>query len=545
MRRRSGDVSFLAFFLKWAELKRWKVPALHVRICRWLERFERTGVLLAFRGAAKSNILGCWIAFRLWKNRNYHGLVQGADDKLARKVSRHAKDVIRRHPWLSVENMINPADWALERFSVMGNEDPRDPSCAAHGIMSNVTSSRADEAINDDVEVPKNIKTPEAREKLRERLDEQTHILVPGGRKLYVGTPHTHNSLYEQLAAEGAEVLKIPLFEHHVRYEDKSTTKQRRFAFDFEPDDEGLYVFHGKKLLTEGKHYRVQKRAVVFERAPAGVVDIYAGNNWPERFDRKEIAFRRDECRTLNAWDSQYQLEAKPVHEVRLDPERLIVYDVEPEITIANGEVRMMLADVRIVGAVLYWDPALGKPGTHDSVSSVVLTDERGNLYWQLAADLKGDVYDEDNHANSQCHQVRALAVRFQLENVHVETNGPGAFIPPLLRRALAGTGCGVIEVQRLPDQAKHKYILDALEPPLSGQFLWAHESLLATKLPAQMRDWIPGVQGQEDDFIDSGAGAVKQTPIRIGKVIGNVKSLERKRWRPDSGVHEVQVDLH
>lgn len=503
-------------------------------------------MLLAFRGAAKSNILGCWIAFKLWKNRNYHGLVQGADDKLARKVSRHAKDVIRRHPWLAKENMVNVADWALERFSVLGNEDPRDPSCAAHGIMSNVTSSRADEAINDDVEVPKNIRTIEARDRLRERLDEQTHILVPGGRKLYVGTPHTHDSLYEQVAAEGAEVLKIPLFAYAVRYEDKATLKQRRFPFNFEPeDDEDLYVFHGLKLLREGIDYKVGKQAIVFDSAPGGLVDIYAGNNWPERFDRKEIAFRRSECRTINAWDSQYQLEAKPVHQVRLDPDRLIGYDAEPSITVANGEVRMLLGSVRVVGAVLYWDPALGQKGTHDSAVSVVFTDERGNLYWHTVKELKGDIYDEQNPANSQCHQVRELAIGFQLENVHIETNGPGTFVPPLLRRSLAGTGCGVIEVQRTSDQAKAKYILEGLEPPLSGQFLWAHVSLWQTKLIGQMRDWIPGVEGQDDDYIDSGAGAVRQTPIRIGKVIGNVKELRREPWRPSSGVHEVTVELH
>lgn len=537
---------FLAFFLKWAEFKKWKVPAVHVRICLWLEAVERIGVLLAWRGVAKSNIIGCWIAFRCWKDRNYHGLVQGADDKLARKVSRHAKDVIRKHPWLQAENMINPADWALERFSVLGNEDARDPSLAAHGITSNVTSSRATEVLNDDVEVPKNIRTPEARERVRERLDEQTHILVPGGRKLFLGTPHTHNSLYEQLGDEGADVLKIALFEYHVRYEDKATKKQRRFLFPFEPDDaDDLYVFRGMKLLREGRDYKVKGKAVVFDRAPGGLVDIYAGNNWPERFDRKEIQFRREECRTINAWDSQYQLEAKPVHQVRLDPNRLIPYEPEPAVSIANGEVRMMLANVRLVGAVLYWDPALGKKGTHVSAVSLVFTDERGNYYWHLTKALSGDIFDEDAKEISQCHQVREIAIKYQLENVHLETNGPGTFVPPLLRKALAGTGCGVIEVVRTSEQQKHKYILDALEPPLSGQYLWAHVSLWDGPLIDQMNDWIPGVLNQADDYIDSGAGAVKQTPIRIGKVIGNVKELQRKSWRPSAGPIEVAVDLH
>lgn len=539
-------VRFLAFFLKWAELKKWEVPAVHVRICLWLEGPWRVGVLLAWRGVAKSNILGCWVAYKAWKDRNYHALIQGADDKLARKVSRHAKQVIAKHPWLQRENMINPADWATERFSVIGNEDPREPTCAAHGIMSNVTSSRAHEAINDDVEVPKNIKTPEAREKMRERLDEQTHVLLPEGRKLFVGTPHTHNSLYEEKAAEGADVLKIALFEHHVRYEDKATLKQRRFVFPFQPEDaDDLYVFHGMKLLREGVGYQVKKGAIVFERPPGGVVDVYAGNNWPERFTRKEISFRRSECRTINAWDSQYQLEAKPVHQVRLDPERLIAYEAEPQINVVAAQVRMMLGGVRIEGAALYWDPALGKPGTHVSAAALVLTDERGNLYWHVAQALKGDVYDEANTANSQCHQVRDLVIKYQLENVHLEVNGPGTFIPPLLRRALAGTGCGVIEVLRTSEQTKWKYILEALEPPLSGQFLWAHVSLWDTPLIEQMQDWIPGVQGQADDYIDSGAGAVKQTPIRIGKVIGNVAELKRANWRSASGVHEIGVDRH
>lgn len=536
------DTDFLDFFEEWARYKKWTVPPFHRALCIWIERFERIGVLKALRGGAKSNLLGCWLAYRMWRDRNYHALVQGADDKLARKVSRHAKDVIRRHPWLSGENMINPADWALERFSVMGNEDPRDPSCAAHGIMSNVTSSRAHEVINDDVEVPKNIKTPDAREKLRDRLDEQTHILIPGGRKLYVGTPHTHDSLYDKLEAEGADVVEFSLFSHHVRYEGEATTKQRRFPFNFEPDGaDDLYVFHGMKLLEEGTDFTVSRNVVVFKKNPGGTVDIYAGNIWPARFNRTEIAFRRAECRTLNAWDSQYQLRAKPLHMVRLDPDRLIAYDEETTIKVANGEVRMLVGNVRMVGGVLYWDPALGKKGTHASVASVMLTDERGRMYWEQAKALHGDAYNEENHENSQCHQVVKLAIEYQLENVHLETNGPGTFLPPLLRRAAAGAGIGVIEVNR--KQNKDEYILDALETPLSGQFMWAHVRLWDTEAIEQMRDWIPGVENQPDDFIDSGAGAVKQTPIRIGKVVGNVKTLPRQKWRQGAGVFEVQVD--
>jgi hypothetical protein len=89
----------------------------------------------------------------------------------------------------------------------------RNGSMYAKGILSNVTSARANECQNDDVEVPRNIQTPEAREKLRYRLGEQTHILIPGGRKLYIGTPHTHDSLYDEVESMGADCLTIRLFE--------------------------------------------------------------------------------------------------------------------------------------------------------------------------------------------------------------------------------------------------------------------------------------------------------------------------------------------
>ncbi|WP_457825510.1 hypothetical protein, partial [Staphylococcus aureus] len=81
-------------------------------------------------------------------------------------------------------------------------------------------------------------------------------------------------------------------------------------------------------------------------------LDICAGCAWPERFTRDDIAQRRKETRTLNAWDSQYQLEAKPITDVRLDPERMIAYDVVPTIRIANRQPVMMLGTVQIMGAV-------------------------------------------------------------------------------------------------------------------------------------------------------------------------------------------------
>jgi hypothetical protein len=56
---------------------------------------------------------------------------------------------------------------------------------------------------------------------------EQTHILIPGGRKLFIGTPHTHDSLYDEVESMGADCLTIKLFDKEKRIEAKDATQLR------------------------------------------------------------------------------------------------------------------------------------------------------------------------------------------------------------------------------------------------------------------------------------------------------------------------------
>ena len=74
----------------------------------------------------------------------------------------------------------------------------RDPSMTAEGILGNITGSRADIIICDDVEVPNTSATASKRESLRQRLGEVDYILVPNGMQLYVGTPHNYYSIYRK-----------------------------------------------------------------------------------------------------------------------------------------------------------------------------------------------------------------------------------------------------------------------------------------------------------------------------------------------------------
>ncbi len=534
-------ISFVAFFIMWAERMGWDVPDCHYRACHWLEHRGDLAVLRCFRGFGKSTILAVYNAWRYYQNRQYRILHQSEADGTAYKTSRDTQNVLRNHPL--TRGMLPDGQGTVEQWWVNGSLDMRNGSMYAKGILSNVTSARADECQNDDVEVPRNIQTPEAREKLRYRLGEQTHILVPGGRKLFIGTPHTHDSLYDEVEAMGADCLTIKLFEKEHRIDEKQATA-RSYALPFRPEYVFVGIHIGARLLAEGVDYQLTATGITFAEPPGTTVDCYAECAWPERFTPAEMEKRRQETRTVNEWDSQYQLHSKPIGESRLDPERIREYNVQPEIRYANRTASMWLGSQQIVGAVAWWDVATGKAKADASAFSLVLTDSRGHLYWHVCQELIGDLaeFDErDKITGGQVVQIRELVIRYQIPQVVVEVNGPGSFAGKLLRQALKGTGCGVREEFTITN--KQKRILDAFEAPLSSRFLWAHSDVLDGPAYDQMRDFNPAVTNQPDDFIDSGAGAISETPVRIGKLVGKPTAQGREDWQPSDGDHEVAVD--
>lgn len=534
-----GKVGFVVFFMIWAKIMRWQVPALHLVICEWLEICrEPVRVLMVFRGAAKSTIYAVYKAWRFYVDATGRSLIWSEDTKLAKKMTRDVISIMRRHPLC--RGLLPQANPGAEEFWVSGAIDARNPSMAAYGVMSNATGSRASAIDFDDIEVPKNIGSAEAREKLRNRISEATHILVPGGQKTYIGTPHTHDSLYDEQTEGGAAVLKIPLFGNGQRFDDTETQTQTRYRIGFDPGPDGLYLFVGiskfAKLLVEGRDYILNGRELTLAEPPRNVLDICSDCAWPERFNRKDLERRRRDTRTLNAWDSQYQLAAKPMHAIRLDPVKLVPYDARPVITQANGEVRMMLGKTRIVSASARWDCALGRLTGDVSAFGVMLQNEAGNYFWQTSVALTGDVH-------AQCDQIKQIVIALQLPRVVVEVNGPGAFAPAILKKALKGTGCGVAE--EFTTVNKNKRILDAFEAPLSGGFLWAHVDVI-DEVWDEMKDWKPTVKEQPDNHLDAGAGAIKDQPMRIGKVIGKQPDVTANpgAWRPNAGTFDVQLDL-
>jgi hypothetical protein len=539
----SGKVNFATFFAMWAEDRGWTVPDIHWMAVHWLEHRADLAVLRCFRGFGKSTILAIYNAWRYYVDPSYRILHQGDQDKTAYKTSRDTKAVLQRHP-LTRDTFSTGIRGEASFWWVPGANDERNPSMQAAGITSNITSSRCDEAQNDDVEVPRNIQNPEAREKMRYRLGEQTHCMVPGARQLFIGTPHTHDSLYDEKERAGADCLTIRMFEKSHRIEQATGT---RYVVPFKPEWVFVGVGESAQLLSEGTDFTLKGNEVIFERAPSALLDFYAGHAWPERFVRADMLKRRRGCKTINEWDSQYQLHSRPLHQVRLDPAHLKRYAVEPVLKQANGELAMWLGKARIVGASCRWDPASGKLKSDVSALAVILQDEQGRRYWHRALQLVGEVAKFDDSGEKiiggQVLQIVEVVKELALGRVTVETNGIGAFAPAVLKAAFkqAKLQCGVSEDPAVEN--KNRRILEAMEPPLTSGTLWAHTSVYDA-VSGQMRDWNPAVKEQPDDHLDAAAGAITEAPERISRIGWNAPQGQRQDWRPTAGTFEVEVEM-
>lgn len=540
--RPKGKASLLAFFLEYAAVKRWVVPDIHVRACHWLETCGDLAVLRCFRGFGKSTLLAIYNAHRYYCDPTYRILHQGADDQMAYKTSRDTQMVLRSHPW--TKDMLPARPGPVEQWWVAGSNDARNASMFAKGITSTTTSSRADECQNDDVEVPKNIQNPEAREKMRARLGEQVHIMVPGARQLFIGTPHTHDSLYDEMQRLGADCLTIRMFEHEHRIEKATLTT---YHLPFVPEFAFTGIGANAKLLKEGADYKLDGKAVTFSQATGVLIDFYAGSAWPGRFDQEEMLKRRRKTRTINEWDSQYQLHSKPIGEVRLDPASIVAYDCEPRFLTANKHLTMWLGNVQIVGCSLRWDPSSGKVNSDVSAAVLDLQDAAGRHYWHRVAALTGEIAKTNDRGDKitggQVWQLVDLIEKFKVSRCTIETNGIGGYAPAYLKQCLKQrrVHCGVAEVQAT--QNKNVRILEALEPLLQSQMLWAHVDVLNGPLWDQAKDWNPAVKNQPDDLLDAGSGAVTDQPARIGQLAGNIAPDQGEDWRPTVGVFEAALE--
>lgn len=180
-----------------------KPTRVQLDIARFLTDGPERRFIQAFRGVGKTFLTAAFVVWRLWKNPQLKVVIVSANEKLATEIATFIKLLIDADPlWSELRSQSHQRSSALA-FDVGPAIPDKSPSVKAVGIFGQLTGSRADLLISDDVEVPKNAETEGMREKLKDRVSEYAAILKPGGETLYLGTPQTQESIYRDLPAKG------------------------------------------------------------------------------------------------------------------------------------------------------------------------------------------------------------------------------------------------------------------------------------------------------------------------------------------------------
>lgn len=467
------EADFKLFLALWNQKQNLQTPDIHFRIANWLEHSWITGdknlLLMAFRSSGKSTLVGIFCAWLLYRNPDLRILVLAADMRLAKKMVRNVKRIIERHPLTLEMRPDKPDQWASDRFSVKCMLERRDPSMMAAGVTSNITGSRADIIICDDVEVPNTCDTAEKRENLRERLAELSYVAEDqSATHLYVGTPHSYYTIY----------AKRPRAE---------IGEDRPFLYGY-------------------------------KRLEVPLLDHAGDSIWPERFGLENIANMRRQSGP-NKFNSQMLLQPVNILEGRLDSTLLQIY--KDDLEYSKELQTLFLGCKKMVAASAWWDPAFGAAKGDHSVLAIIYADDEGNYYLHHMAYINTQKNDDTDEATQQCRQVAQIAKAHYLPSLTVEINGIGKFLPSILRNELAKARvpCRVQEFAN--KRPKDIRIIEAFDVVLAAKRLLVHSAVLKTQFMTEMREWRPGSARGYDDGLDAAAGALSLQPVRLPRIYG------------------------
>ena len=186
----------------WSQLDLPSPTRAQYAIADYLQHGPKRLQIQAFRGVGKSWITGAFVLWTLFNDNERKIMIISASKERADNMSIFLQKLIIETPWL---NHMKPAGddsrWSRVSFDIKCSPHQA-PSVKSVGITGQLTGSRADLMILDDIEVPGNSMTELMREKLLQLCTEAESILTPkdDSRILFLGTPQTTFTVYRKLA---------------------------------------------------------------------------------------------------------------------------------------------------------------------------------------------------------------------------------------------------------------------------------------------------------------------------------------------------------
>ena len=420
-------------------------------------------IIEGFRGVAKSFITCAYAVWTLWRDPQKKVEIVSASKDRADANAIFIKRIIYTLPFLA-HLKARPDQRDQQNLFDVGPAVPDiSPSIKSVGISGQLTGSRADLLIADDVEVANNSGTQTQRDKLNEAVKEFDAIIKPKGQIVYLGTPQNEMSLYNELQQRGYRcriwtVLYPESLSEREFYGDRlakiiadkydnnpelyagKPTDPRRF------DEEEIY----KRRLSYGKagfalQFMLNTNLSDQEKYPLKVQDLMIAN------------LSLDEANLKWYWSNDRQLRINDLPCVALKGD----YFYEPQ-----GHSNEVF---EYTGTVMAVDPSgRGK----DETSYAVVKYLNGYLF---VLEVGGT---REGYSDSTLRQLANKAKIYGVNEIVVEGNFGDGMFSQLFKPVLNDIHpCSVTEVKNYAQ--KEARIIDTLEPVMMRHKLIIHKQVI------------------------------------------------------------------
>lgn len=442
-------------YLCWDHLNLPNPTPIQYDIAEYIQHGPKRRVVQAFRGVGKSWITSAYVVWRLLLDPSLNILVVSASKQRSDDFSTFTLRLINEMPILK---HLKPSDSQRNSkiaFDVAPAPASHAPSVVSKGITSQITGSRADLIIADDVESLNNSATQMMRDKLSEVIKEFDAVLKPDGAILFLGTPQTESSIYSVLPERGFKTRIWP-----ARY---PTSKQLR----------GYGDYMAPKIIEELEEDS----------------DMVGQPTDPGRFDSEDL-MEREASYGRTGFALQFMLDPSLSDADRypLKLNDLVVMSLNarqgPEKPVWAASTENMVQDLPNVGMPgdrFYGPISLGTGEWADYTGSVMAIDPSGRgadeTAYAVVKMLNGFLFVTDagglpgGYSEDTLKRLSIVAKEQEVNMILVESNFGDGMFTQLLKPVLSKIHRCVIEEIR-HSQQKERRICDTLEPVMNSHRL-------------------------------------------------------------------------
>ena len=419
-------------------------------IADYLQAGPKRLQIQAFRGVGKSWITGAFVLWTLFNNAEKKIMIISASKERADNMSIFLQKLIIETPWLShLRPKSDDARWSRISFDV--NCSPHQaPSVKSVGITGQLTGSRADLMILDDIEVPGNSMTELMREKLLQLCTEAESILTPkdDSRIMYLGTPQTTFTVYRKLAERAYRPFVWP-----ARYPKDITQYEGLIAPQLQEDiDSGVKIGEPTD---------------------------------PDRFDDEDL-LQRESAMGRSNFMLQFQLDTSlsDAEKFPLKMADLVVTSVNPKTAPENviwcSDPRNIIKDAPTVGLPgdYFYSPMQLQGEWSDYSETICSVDPSGRGSDETAAcylsQKNGFIYlhevraYRDGYSDSTLLDILKGCNKYNVTTLVIETNFGDGIVSELFKKHIQQTKQRIFIDEVRANVRKEDRIIDALEPVLN-----------------------------------------------------------------------------